>query len=67
VTLEAGPDSVVLRVADDRGFVGSTVLEEHGELRSTRERALLVGGELAIKERPKAASRSASKCRPAVA
>jgi two-component system sensor histidine kinase UhpB len=42
---------VVLRVADDgRGFAGPPV--EHGGLRSMRERALLVGGALAIKAAP---------------
>jgi two-component system, NarL family, sensor histidine kinase UhpB len=43
-----GRNSVVLRVADDgRGFAGAP--REHGGLRSMRERALLVGGALAIK------------------
>ena len=51
IALERGHDSVVLRVADDgRGFAGAP--EEHGGLRSMRERALLVGGALAIKEAP---------------
>jgi two-component system sensor histidine kinase UhpB len=51
VTLEPGRDSVVLRVADDgRGFAGPPV--EHGGLRGMRERALLVGGALAIKPAP---------------
>jgi two-component system sensor histidine kinase UhpB len=49
ITLERGHDSVVLRVIDDgRGFDG--VPEEHGGLRSMRERALLVEGALAIKD-----------------
>ena len=49
ITLERGHDSVVLRVVDDgRGFEG--VPEEHGGLRSMRERALLVEGALAIKD-----------------
>jgi two-component system sensor histidine kinase UhpB len=49
LALERGYDSVVLRVADDgRGFDG--VPEEHGGLRSMRERALLVDGALAIKD-----------------
>ena len=40
ITLERGHDSVVLRVVDDgRGFDGAP--EEHGGLRSMRERALL--------------------------
>ena len=48
LALERGYDSVVLRVADDgRGFDGAP--EEHGGLRSMRERALLVDGALAIK------------------
>jgi two-component system sensor histidine kinase UhpB len=48
ITLDRAPDSVVLRVVDDgRGFAGSP--EEHGGLRSMRERALLVDGALAIK------------------
>jgi two-component system, NarL family, sensor histidine kinase UhpB len=49
LALERGYDSVVLRVVDDgRGFHG--VPEEHGGLRSMRERALLVDGALAIKD-----------------
>ncbi|MGH3038267.1 MAG: HAMP domain-containing sensor histidine kinase [Gaiellaceae bacterium] len=48
IGLERGLDGVVLRVADDgRGFDTSTP-EEHGGLRSMRERALLVDGVLAI-------------------
>ena len=48
VALERGFDSVVLRVSDDgRGFPGEP--EEHGGLRSMRERALLIGAALAIK------------------
>jgi two-component system sensor histidine kinase UhpB len=51
IALEPGHDSVVLRLADDgRGFAGAPA--EHGGLRSMRERALLVGGALAIKEAP---------------
>ena len=51
IRLEPSYASVVLRVADDgRGFGGPAV--EHGGLRSMRERALLVGGALAIKEAP---------------
>jgi two-component system sensor histidine kinase UhpB len=51
ITLESGHDSVVLRVVDDgRGFGGDPV--EHGGLRSMRERAVLVGGALAIKDAP---------------
>jgi two-component system sensor histidine kinase UhpB len=48
IDLESGPGRVVLRVVDDgRGFSGTP--EEHGGLRSMRERSLLVGGALAIK------------------
>jgi two-component system, NarL family, sensor histidine kinase UhpB len=51
IAIEPGRDSVVLRVADDgRGFGGAPT--EHGGLRSMRERALLVGGALAIKPAP---------------
>jgi two-component system, NarL family, sensor histidine kinase UhpB len=51
VALETGKASVVLRVADDgRGFDGAPT--EHGGLRSMRERALLIGGALAIEQRP---------------
>jgi two-component system sensor histidine kinase UhpB len=51
ISLETGGDSVVLRVADDgRGFAGAP--EEHGGLRSMRERALLIDGALAIKPGP---------------
>src|SRR5687767_2809249 len=51
VVLEQGFDSVVLRVVDDgRGFLGEP--EEHGGLRSMRERALLIGAALAIKQPP---------------
>ena len=53
IALGRGPDSIVLSVGDDgRGFDGS-MPEEHGGLRSMRERALLVGGALAIKESPR--------------
>lgn len=49
VALEPALNSVVLRVVDDgRGFNGAP--EEHGGLRSMRERALLVEGALAIKD-----------------
>jgi two-component system, NarL family, sensor histidine kinase UhpB len=52
IALERGPDSILLSVGDDgRGFDGSPP-EEHGGLRSMRERALLVDGALAIKESP---------------
>jgi two-component system sensor histidine kinase UhpB len=49
ITLNSGHERVVLGVADDgRGFDGAPI--EHGGIRSMRERALLVGGALAIKE-----------------
>jgi two-component system, NarL family, sensor histidine kinase UhpB len=49
IALDRGPESVVLRVIDDgRGLDGPP--EEHGGLRSMRERALLVDGALAIKQ-----------------
>jgi two-component system sensor histidine kinase UhpB len=54
IALERGPDSIVLSVGDDgRGLDGSSSPEEHGGLRSMRERALLVDGALAIKESPR--------------
>jgi two-component system sensor histidine kinase UhpB len=47
IGLDRGHDSVVLRVVDDgRGFDGAP--EEHGGLRSMRERAVLVEGALAV-------------------
>jgi two-component system, NarL family, sensor histidine kinase UhpB len=49
IGLESGPGRVVLRVVDDgRGFSG--VPEQNGGLRNMRERSLLVGGALAIKQ-----------------
>jgi two-component system sensor histidine kinase UhpB len=51
ITLERSHGSVVLRVIDDgRGFGFTGAPEEHGGLRSMRERALLVEGALAIKD-----------------
>jgi two-component system sensor histidine kinase UhpB len=51
IALERGHDRVILRVSDDgRGFADTPV--EHGGLRSMRERAVLVGGALAIKDAP---------------
>ena len=50
IALERGPGSVVLSVGDDgRGFDGPP--QEHGGLRSMRERALLIDGALAVKPR----------------
>jgi two-component system sensor histidine kinase UhpB len=51
VELEPGAGSVVLRVVDDgRGFDEAAV-NGHGGLRGMRERAVLVGGALAVKGR----------------
>src|SRR4051794_32030882 len=52
LTLRAGAGSVVLRVVDDgRGLLeNSASLNGHAGLRGMRERALLVGGALAIKQ-----------------
>jgi two-component system sensor histidine kinase UhpB len=48
ITLERGHESVVLSVTDDgRGFIGGP--QEHGGLRSMRERASLIDGALAVK------------------
>jgi two-component system sensor histidine kinase UhpB len=53
VSLEQTANSVVLRVIDDgRGFVGSVPPSGHGGIRGMRERALLVGGALAVKPAP---------------
>jgi two-component system sensor histidine kinase UhpB len=52
IALQPGADSVVLRVADDgRGMAGSDAfaVNGHGGQRGMRERALLVGGALAVK------------------
>jgi two-component system sensor histidine kinase UhpB len=51
VTLEPGAGSVVLRVADDGRGLPDAVASQNGHtgLRGMRERALLVGGALAIK------------------
>lgn len=51
IALDPGQDRVVLRIEDNgRGF--AAVPQEQGGLRSMRERALLVGGALAIKDAP---------------
>ena len=51
VSLERGLESVVLRVLDDgRGFDADAPPSGHGGLRGMRERAVLIGGALAIKE-----------------
>jgi two-component system, NarL family, sensor histidine kinase UhpB len=50
VALEPGVDSVVLRVVDDgRGIDDTLALNGRGGLRGMRERAVLVGGALAVK------------------
>jgi two-component system sensor histidine kinase UhpB len=50
VTLDAGVDSVVLRVVDDgRGLARAASQNGHNGLRGMRERAVLVGGALAVK------------------
>jgi two-component system, NarL family, sensor histidine kinase UhpB len=50
VALERGRDSVTLRVSDDGGgFAGGEAANGGGGLRGMRERALLVGGALAVK------------------
>lgn len=50
LALEPGASSVVLSVADDgRGMAETAAANGHGGLRGMRERALLVGGALAIK------------------
>ena len=50
VALEPGVDSVVLRVVDDgRGMDETVALNGRGGLRGMRERAVLVGGALAVK------------------
>jgi two-component system sensor histidine kinase UhpB len=50
VSLRPGADSVVLMVSDDgRGIAENADMNGHGGLRGMRERALLVGGALAVK------------------
>jgi two-component system sensor histidine kinase UhpB len=50
VQLEPGADSVVLRVVDDgQGVDEASAVNGHGGLRGMRERAVLVGGALAVK------------------
>jgi two-component system, NarL family, sensor histidine kinase UhpB len=50
VVLEAGSTSVTLRISDDgRGIARGGSPNGHGGLRGMRERAILVGGALAIK------------------
>ena len=50
VVLEAGAESVVLRVVDDgRGIDESATANGQGGLRGMREQAVLVGGALAVK------------------
>jgi two-component system sensor histidine kinase UhpB len=50
LVLEAGANSIVLCVSDDgRGMPEAAATNGYGGLRGMRERALLVGGALAIK------------------
>jgi len=50
IALQPGAGSVVLRVVDDgRGMDDTAILNGHGGLRGMRERAMLVGGALAVK------------------
>jgi two-component system sensor histidine kinase UhpB len=50
LALEPGASSVVLSIADDgRGMAEASATNGHGGLRGMRERALLVGGALAVK------------------
>jgi two-component system sensor histidine kinase UhpB len=50
MSLQPGPGSVVLRVVDNgRGIDETAALNGHGGLRGMRERAVLVGGALAVK------------------
>ena len=50
VALEPGANSVVLSVSDDgQGLPAAAAANGHGGLRGMRERALLVGGALAVK------------------
>jgi two-component system, NarL family, sensor histidine kinase UhpB len=51
VSLEKGFESVVLRIVDDgHGFDVDALPSGHGGLRGMRERAVLIGGALAIKK-----------------
>jgi two-component system, NarL family, sensor histidine kinase UhpB len=52
VSLDAGVDSVVLRVVDDGRGLTDAAARQNGQsgLRGMRERALLVGGALAVKD-----------------
>jgi two-component system, NarL family, sensor histidine kinase UhpB len=57
ISLENGAASVVLRVIDNgRGFSEDTTQQHAGGLRGMRERAVLVGGVLAIKPGPQGGS-----------
>ena len=49
VELEPGAGSVVLRVVDDGRGLDEAAVNGHGGLRGMRERAVLVGGALAVK------------------
>lgn len=52
LSLTKGVGSVILRVVDDGGGLSQSELEGHGGLRGMRERAVFVGGALAIGRGP---------------
>lgn len=53
ISLEPAGRSLVLCVADDGVGLPDTAVDGRGGLRGMRERALLVGGELAVQNRPR--------------
>ena len=52
LSLTNGVGSVILRIADDGGGISERELDGHGGLRGMRERAIFVGGALAIGRGP---------------
>jgi two-component system, NarL family, sensor histidine kinase UhpB len=52
LSLTSGVGSVILRIADDGEGISQSELDGHGGLRGMRERALFVGGALAIGRSP---------------
>ena len=52
LSLTKGVGSVILRVVDDGGGISQSELDGHGGLRGMRERAVFVGGALAIGRGP---------------